>query len=129
MVDRRPSFFAFLAACAAAAALALLDVNTPDVAKLMGVVIEKENVNDGLRPVAIHYAWRHGMDVAEVVDRIVRDLQRRRPYYQEFIPKLIGLLGEIGPDARKAIPVLEAFADDRYEFARAAEAALKRIRR
>ena len=112
---------------AAAASLARLGQDGPKIAKLLAEVLkERENLG-GLEPAALRHAWRHGMPTKDVVDRIVERLAKGRAYSLHSEPQLVALLGEIGPDARAAIPTLRRFQKLRHEFRTAATDALRRI--
>jgi hypothetical protein len=111
----------------AAAALAWLDVDTPEVRQILAQVIEEGSPNDGnTRPGALRYFWKHDlMSVEDVVQRCRESLGP--PNWDDVLP-IIRLLGEIGAPAERAIPELEDLQADRYEIRAAALRAIARIR-
>jgi HEAT repeat protein len=80
---------------------------------------------------AIH--WRRNHQAAVVVPVLIESLDRTKYqsyYYPQILPVALATLGDIGPDARAAIPVLERTAKDPNPgVARAATDALVKIRK
>lgn len=127
--DRDTSTGKLSAPCfAAAASLARLGAEGPEIAKLVAEILEERDNLGGLEPAALRYAWRRGMPAKDVVERIVaRAEDDFSPYPLHSGPHLIRLLGDMGPAARAAIPTLQQLRHRRYEIRTAADDALRRI--
>ena len=117
---------------AAAASLARLGEDNAEIARLLQELLEDGNwdLNGATDVTALRYAWHHGMPVRRVVRTAVGRLPgSRQNYTNDSASELIRLLGEIGPDARDAIPALTRLQRSRYEIRLAAKAALALIDR